>query len=393
MKNIALLIMNAIFCNILLAQHIPQHENLVLKQKKLNITSTPFANIEILDNRIDTERVFNYENGIFPPSYLYLDKSAVKNYFENAIMNISNGDETLLINLSQLRIANKSYVIKNGIKHPLIAHNLRMYIQFQAEIFIKKSDNEYKKLLTVNKEYYSFGLYEKILPGIFNDVIEMVSSINEFANAEKATNNKTLLKFLQDSTAFLNISDSIKYTRERICKESNKWAEYPIIKQTVYSNGAYLSFDDFQNSISSPTDISLQFDEKDSVYKAFGETNKKSSFLWPAFISYDNELYAYLFNNVYLKMYKSKNTFYFYVPRNLPNMYMIFSIEEIKHEDSYYSSSGISNIWVALIGLASSATIESLTKNPKQKQILENSLKPDFRSCFIEMSSGDIIYD
>lgn len=79
-------------------------------KKSLHITSFPFNEIIVLDNRIDTSKIFTYQNGKYPPTTLTLAQPTsitIKNYIQNATSNLLKENKTLLINIDQLRVSNK----------------------------------------------------------------------------------------------------------------------------------------------------------------------------------------------------------------------------------------------------------------------------------------------
>lgn len=373
-----------VILNILLSNQLHGQENkdfnLNMAFKELQIDKAPFDKIEILDNRNDTSEIFLYEDGALPVKFLHLTAETIKEYFYNALKNVSKEKKTILLNLTQLRLSNKTYILRRGKKREIYPHKQRDYVIFSAEVYLKTDSNKYRKIVVINKEYYTYGSIEKTVPDIINDFIEAAGS--KFESDKK--NRKKYEQFKADS-CFLYSMDTACLTLDDICNNLKK--KYPITEKDVYANGVYLSFDDFKNDFLSENKTQLRFNDKDSVYIASIENGSKD---FPWAISDNGNLYVLLFKNIYLPLVKIDNTFSFCVPKNLPNMYTLLSIEEF--DEHTYSSSPSANIWTNLIDFGLTSIIESSVKKSKQKQFAEAASMSDFRQCFIDMYSGDFIF-
>lgn len=375
------LTLTSLFSNKLLSQENKSY-NLKTSLKKLQIDKVPFDQIEILDNRNDTSEIFLYEDGTLPVKSLHLTTEAIKEYFYNGLKNISKEKKTILLNLTQLRVSNKTYILRRGKKREVYPHKQRDYIMFSAEVYFKIDSNKYRKIVVIDKEYYTFGSIEKTVPAILTDFIEATGSMFEYDKK----NSRKRKEFTKDSS-FSYSRDTTCLTIDDICHNLNINHKYPIIDKKIYQCGVYLSFDDFKNDILYESKNELSFDDKDSVYLASIE-NASKDFPWA--ISDNGNLYILLFKNIYLPLVKIDNTFSFYVPKTLPNMYTLLSIEEF--DGHTYSSSPSADIWTNLIDFGLTLVIESLVKKSKQKQFAEAGIMSDFRKCFIDMYSGDFIF-
>jgi hypothetical protein len=366
---------------------------LQVNKKHLNINYFPFDSIQVLDNRFDTTKIFITENGNYPPAYLNFSPStpvAIKNYINSAVKDFPRGNKKLLINIEQFRIPNKTYFVQKKKNYSII-RNLRDYILFSAEIYYQTGDNRYRKIVTVNKNYYTYDpqMNEQFLI-ILNNIIE-ASCINTTDGSVLKTPKK-LIYLLNDTASFNYSKDSTNISLEQINQNAkHKWSGYQIVKDHHYSNGFYSTFDDFRSNTVTADPVQVKYDEKHSLYIISLPgyyTNNKNFYPWA--VCKSDTLYIQLYKDVYLKSDKLNNTFYFDVPDSLPDMYALLSIEAIKAESNAGGSTG--NGVADLIAGAVSGTVDMIIKKSKENTIRKDGFKNNFRKCFIDMYCGDIIY-
>lgn len=244
--------------------------SLQVDKHHLNINYFPFDSIQVIDNRVDTTKILITEDGNYPPTYLNFipsTSSAIKNYISSAVKDFPKGNKKLLISIKEFHIPNRTYLVQKK-DSSFKVRNLRNYILFYADIYYQTADNRYKKILTINKKYYTYVFQtNKEFPEIFNNVIEASCFTNTYKSAIKFPRK---LKYLNDTVSFNYSKDSNEISLEQINLYAKQtWSDYQIIKDTNYKDGFYLTFDDFRNNIIISDSIELKYDEKDSLYIAY----------------------------------------------------------------------------------------------------------------------------
>lgn len=370
---------------------IPLH----VDKHSLNINYFPFDSIQVLDNRFDTTKIFIAENGNYPPTYLNFSPStsiAIKNYINDAVKDCRKGDKKLLISIKQFHIPNKTYFIQKKKDSSTKVRNLRNYILFSAEIYYQTKEDRYRKIVTIKKNYYTYGTQmNEQFPIIINNIIE-ASCINISRDSISKTPKK-LMYLLKDTASFNYSKDSTDISLEQInLNEKYKWSNYQIIKDSSYRDGFYSMFDDFRSNFITSDSIQVKYEEKDSFYIiSLSNYYTNNKYFYPWAVCKNDTLYIQFYKDAYLQLDKLNNTFYFNVPNSLPDMYALLSIEAIKNE-SYIESSITGNGFADLIAGAISGTVDAIIKKSKENTIRKEGFKNNFRKCFIDMSCGDIIY-
>lgn len=368
---------------------------LTIDKHHLNINYFPFDSILVLDNRFDTTKIYTDENGNYPPTYLNFSPStslAIKNYIDSAVKNFPRGDKKLLINIQQLRIPNKaSFVHRRKKDSTLRVINLRDYILFSAELYYQTENNQYRKIVTINKNYYTWEYFmNSQFPIILDNIIE-ASCLNDSHNSILKKSKK--FKYISEDTVSFNYSnDSSDVSIEEINQSAkNKWSLYQIIKKDSNTDGYYYTFDDFKNDAITFDSVQVKNNKTDSFYiVSLSYYNRKNKYFYPWAVRKNDTLFIQLSKNVYLKSTKLNNTFYFEVPNSLPDMYALLSIEAMRQESNTSGNSG--NALADIISGAVSSTIDAIIKKSKENSIRKESSKTNFRKCFIDMTCGDFIY-
>lgn len=363
-----------------------QREPLALSYKEggLKTKSIPFKEIQVLDNRVDSPDLYVYEDGGFPIRYVTVGATAIENYLEEAMKEMVQGDKKMLIALNRLRVANKPEIVRRGTRYDNVMHQARSYLVMTADIYSIELGGQYKKLVAVNREYYTFGDLQKAVRTALNNLLEAAGGVvpaNRTKEIRKAGGD---FRYLPDSTGFL-WKDIAVNVRE-------KWGQYPILKASGQPNGRYQNFDDFRDNKLTPGNDTLTFMEKDSAWHLNSVIRGRRADRYPWAISYNGESFVQLYDNVYLKAVQRGNTFRFRVPYSLPDIYSLLSIEEISKAGRGNSAATTGNLIGDVAAFALSSAVDAWNESDKKKRVNANAREHDFRACFIDMDTGDFIY-
>jgi hypothetical protein len=348
--------------------------SLTVHKRLRGIDELPFDKVVVFDNRYDTTKIKIIEDGLYPIKTISFNKpllTAIKDYIEAVISNYSKKNNTIYINVKQLRFTN-------------INSELFFWADAYSEI-----DEHYKLITTVKKSYpvhytgYLDNAYRRTIIKAIDDLIYKI-------NADYKTEGG---KEYDTNTFFQLINRNVK----------DEWETYPIIIQQTSTNGVYETFDDFKNNKIKSIHFSLK-SSSDSTYcigsiELNNNYHKTKNNLYKHIfaVCYEGNIYFSVFGNFFLKLRKTENIFCFYVPYSHPNMYAQISIKK-------YSQNKLLNILTAtndpgagIVGGIVEANRKTKyfkevgTKNQEiYRQALQNN--SDFRTCFLDMDTGDIIY-
>ena len=349
------------------------------------IHQVPFNKVVVFDNRMDTTKIKIFENGKYPIKVLNFDKPAplaIKDYIENSIKGLPQKEKTIYINLQELKFSNV---------------NPKLF--FSAEAYLKKN-NRYWKVASVRRgfAYSIFGngqRYSAYKIAIGNCINYLINDISRNYYEQKDGNDS--LYTLTD------INNSI----------TNEWISYNVNNQRTDVDGVYETFDKFKNNIIEPIGLSVNR-EGDSLYqinflgkntyysqesgdlnKAFAVYSQETDNLNNVFaVSYHGTLFIAIKGTCLIPLIRKNNTFYFYVPNQLPNMYSIISSKNLRTIGDNGVQAG-ENGWAGLaidgIGLMIKLIVNTSVIS-KAERIYNNGVGNDMRNCFIDMDSGDIVY-
>jgi hypothetical protein len=135
----------------------------------------------------------------------------------------------------------------------------------------------------------------------------------------------------------------------------------------------------------------MDFDPKDSIYRirsAKISGNPDINFCWA--VNENGLRYFRLYKDIFVKLFQCENTYCFHVPRTLPDMYAMLSIEETTPDNSNFSSNG--NLLWDMAKILVSSALSSIDKKNEEEKIKQRSTYNKYRDCFIDMDTGDIIY-
>lgn len=361
-------------------------EPLVLSYKEgsLKTKNTPFKKVQIVDNRFDSTDLCVYRNGGFPIRYVTVGATAIENYLEEAMKELVQGDKKMLIALNQLRVANKPSIIRRGKRYANIMHDARHYLVMAADIYSIEPDGEYKKLVAVNREYYTFGDLRVTVRKALNNLLEAAGGVAPANRTKEIRKAGGDFHYLPDSIGFL-WKDIAVNVRE-------KWGLYPILKISGQPNGRYQNFDDFRDNKLTPGNDTLTFMEKDSAWHLPAVIRGRRADRYPWAISYNGERFIQLYDNVYLKAVQQGNTFWFRIPYSFPDMYSLLCLEDISQTGRGNSAVTTGNLIGDMAGTVLSGAVDASNISDERKKVNKNAGEHDFRGCFIDMDTGDFMY-
>jgi hypothetical protein len=269
---------------------------------------------------------------------------------------------------------------------------------FAAKVFFETDGGNYRQFLTINKKYYIYDLHyiEDTFQDIFKELIEAISIHRSSTEMTFSQVPKNLRYLLRDSASFEYLKDIASKPLDSISKSvRKKWSIYPITTMAKRPYGVYPSFDHFRKDSIIKAEFQLNFDSASNLYKM---TNLKSDAAgnWSSVYSVSNgdAFFIHLFENFYLRLNNCDNSFCFYVPDKLPDMYSLLSINSLKVENANSSSGSSSGNFLAdLAGIMLETALNAPSEKAQRLRILKSGKESkDYRSCFIDMDSGDIIY-
>ncbi len=296
----------------------------------MGIKYTPFGSVQVLDNRLDTGQIYIVQTGQYPPGRVVFDtiaSAAIEGYLEDAIHYTRHGQETLLVDIDQLRISNRRRIPR--VWHPnqkhilgvirrdsVMNYDLRKNILLTANIYYKSGEGRYRKLLTIHKEYYyvDYPYVRSTFTYLLNELLSAAS-----------------LAYSRDTGK----GEDISIDRINI-KVSNKWAGYPIVGETPSGSGRFRTFDDFRNGRVIPGQIGIRLITDDSTYRVNtggSPDSLEDSKDWAVCDS--GNYYVRTYRNIYLPLYRRESGFVFYVPWTLPDMYALHNTTQTSKKTNH----------------------------------------------------------
>jgi hypothetical protein len=381
---------------------------------RLRVNSIPFARVEILDNRFDTVTFRMRQSGSYPAvkeTFSGSTRAAVSRYYEKLLAEIKKkGDKVLLLNITQLRIGNSFAVARRAEgKGPVLWEPVRYTIQFCGQAYVQVGPGRYRKIMnfdyhlhmngegwTANKDYLPW-LLDRILLAATAPDGKSRPGIKGMPHKIWEWGDRKYFDFVREprDQALAEIDQPV----------TQNWANYPILKHVPGESGAYVNFDDFREARLTPGPIKMQFDGHDSVYRIqegpFAPVKLKvrgivTRSIWPYVVADSSGLYVNLIRkNQYLRLAPSANTFIFRVPDSLPDMYALLTKNCYGATRGYSAIVPSDNLIVALLGAVFLSIIHDATYHlpPIQNVSQERKKNEEYRNCFIDMASGDIIYN
>jgi hypothetical protein len=358
--------------------------HLTSAKKIKHIQRVPFSKVEVFDNRFDTTNFLVKRTALKTPemdSFSMPASEEIKNYIEKIIEPFPKDARTVYINLKQLRFGN--------------LNNLSRFLFFTAEAYTSVNKGMVK-IFSLEKRYLLRNGYRATITHALNDFVKKISKNYNL----DTVNGKT-------------------YTSENLTKNVMvEWADLPIINQNNYVDGIYRTWSNFRDDkIDSFAQFDLQL-KTDSTYRiSFFQKNHMYE-RWDGLVSnifvvsYNGNLYIPILGKYFVPLEKKNNTFYFYVPHSLPDMFIIMPNWNLFYINPGRGSSDFNNFgngfgnmdaraFIVLIGVVivvaiTVAVLKSIERNNQRKKEAElmSQIYPgeNFRNCFIDMGTGDIIY-
>lgn len=346
-----------------------------------------FNQVRILDNRFDTLKFFTEQTSLMPVRVLTFKNSTssfIQKYISQVIEKKKRISNTIIIDIQQFRIPNKSFtsIRRSKTGSCLAKVYLRANIFLNVNIFLKKGDSLYQKIATIQKSYRTYRDIENTLIKVFSDLISVIQ--------KSLTNMSSNIQLFDDSGIKFLGSNKTIYNEKNFTNVRKKWADYKINANiNIQSNGIYQTFEEFKNNDLVKRSLVLKFNTIDSVFRL----DKFSKRNLPYALLFDGRIYIKLFENAYILSQKNENSFSFEVPNSFGNMYILSSIQEGYHGDYDNSILNNGNIFKNLERIISiKKGLKKKIKELKTESDLNNKFLSSFRNCFIDMDTGDIIY-
>jgi hypothetical protein len=365
----------------------------------------PYSSLQVIDNRLDTTKIYTEETGIYPPHNVAFTEPAavvIKKYMDASVSASRRGHTELLINLEQLGITNMVHNLKRFSRSGVIASNqVRAFLQFQVTAWYKNEQGNYNKLLTIKREY-NYNGYEYIgraVRRLLDDCIRLVT----FAAPDSAIDPAPLASKLKD---WLADPESVQFEKgqhnnipfEQInVNRRNRWAAYPAFEKSPSASGVYYLFDDFRNNRITQATVQMKFSEKDSLYHVVIPANDTLIHKKPHWGLYDGvNWFINLSDSAYLKLVKGRDAFSFYVPASMPDMYALLSIQENYTGPFASSTVATGNILSTMVATLINSALQQSIADSENKSLINRfsreGLQHNYRYCTLDMDNGDIIY-
>jgi len=365
----------------------------------------PYSSVQVIDNRLDTTKIYTEETGIYPPHNVAFTEpaaAAIKKYIDASVSASQKGHTELLIDLEQLGIPNMVHNLKRFSRSGVIASNpVRAYLQFRVTAWYKNEQGNYNRLLTIKREtnYNGYEYIGRAVRRLLDDCIRLVTYAAPDSAVDPGQYAGKLKNLLADkeSVQFANGHENDIPFEQVNVNVRNKWGAYPVFAKSPSVSGVYYLFDDFRNNRITPATVQMKFSEKDSLYRIVTPDNDTLVHKKPHWGVYDGvNWYINLSDSTYLKLVKEQDVFSFYVPASLPDMYALLSIQE-NYTGPYASSTvATGNIITTMVATLINGALQQSIADSENRSVINRlsreGLKHNFRYCMLDMDNGDLIY-
>lgn len=380
----------------------------------------PYSTVWVIDNRMDTTKIYTEQTGVYPPHHANFNEpaaAAIKRYIDSSIRDSKKGTGELLINIEQLSVANihhsmVRYTIGKGSTRLISFRrrgdhvrsiNPRNFVYIQVTAWYKNEQGNYNKLLTLSRRAgisnldFDKDLMERLIGSCIRAIaLKPPGAVLDYQKLSRK--QKALVRYTvhfpdtyEENISFEQINVNVR----------NKWKDYPVVKENTAAPGICYVFDDFKNNKITVANIQLRLNAKDSLYYIRSESDalvhKK-----PHWGVYDGtSWYINFSDSAYLKLNRQGDTYGFYIPRNLPDMHAMLSIQENeRHTHTSSPSYAGANGAGLLAGLVAFIIIDGINDaadkrlNKKmENRMTAEGLKHNYRYCTLNMDNGDILYN
>lgn len=174
------------------------------------------------------------------------------------------------------------------------------FVKIKADIYdnSKLSNGNFQLVNTFDSTYFIKNAavdYGQMIGSAFTDLYD----------------NSIKLKYSTANYRFAQIAEKLIGSKDDILNKIKLSANYPILKDTVYTPGIYLSFNEFKNNSPAITDFYVSVDSQShrvNLYEIMPDSsNRLIDKAWG--VSINNELYYYTSGQLY-PIERSANTFY-----------------------------------------------------------------------------------
>lgn len=209
----------------------------------------PYSTVRVIDNRIDTTKIYTAQTGIYPPRHVSFNEPAaavIKKYVDSSIRDSKKGTGELLINIEQLSIANihHSLIRYNTIKkrtirllfrrrsEHIVSFNPRRFVYLQITAWYKNEQGNYNKLLTLSKRagISNFDFDKDLMERLIGSCIKAIAlkapgAVLDYQKLSRK--QKALVKY----TVYYPDTYEENILLEQInVNVRNRWKDYVVIK-------------------------------------------------------------------------------------------------------------------------------------------------------------------
>jgi hypothetical protein len=373
-------------------------------RSRLKVNYSPFRDVQVLYNCLDSTKVYTEEAGGFPLRHIGFDLPAaitIQEYMGQLISAARKGDKSLLINIEHFHIPNIISIRRmNKRGDGTFRFPMRDYILFTASAYYKLEDGTYQKLFSIDKPYYTYNSTDLLLivRRIMNELLELSVITLSSREGHHVKPPGWIRTVMNDSMHFKRAGDTVADSAGLALEQINRnartlWATYPIVKEPQQISGCYRVFPDFQQNKLISGHIQMVWDGQDSVYKISPKgTDSNLLKLESWAVSDGRNVYKKVFGEGYLLLKKDSNTFWFDVPKVLPDMYTMLSVEYVQSRQNSGYSNRSGNLAFDLVGVMAKGALDEAIKNQTIKALRKHMPGDGYRHCFIDMDCGDFIY-
>jgi hypothetical protein len=363
--------------------------HLNLPRKPLAEASSPFGSVEVIDNRLDTARLYTIESGDYPPLAVSFDTSlqvAAQTYMTSALATVKRGDARLLVRIDRLSTANV---------------DLRIFFTCHASVYVQQTDGTYKPLFRVKKVYRNMrNGPSHIVAGIFSQILDIAGAVYTH-------------RPIKDTVSFVVSPPGPALTLAQIRSDPrDRWRTYAILQPIPLVPGVYPTFSDFRGNRVARMPVLMMFNPKDSLYTPSGVHGH------PWGICDGQNMYMRLRGDRYILLDREPDGVYFYVPWSTPDMYALLTRSGDLHYEPETAvhvaaggyvpvfippaghkggggGSGVNAGQAALIAgglIVVGITVALIVQSAQKHAAIRRGLQGDYRFCTVDMDSGDLLY-
>lgn len=363
-----------------------------------------YKDVMVLDNRVDS--IIFREQEDLKKMRLVTFKGpasiAVTSYIRSRTDHLEKNNETLLIDLTELRVPNKPL---QRVADPENENSkwsyTRGYIYFSADVYEGSGSGTYRKLFSIHRKRYVYVLVKDKVRDIMDDLVELTEQV-AMNRAGKKGSYTAAYKSYKKNSCFFEHTDETVYSMAEINKTKlQQWSHHAaFVKKPDMSACVYPLFENFKKGNCVESKVTLKPVGIDSLFQIeFALTDSAKAIYTPFVVCDTSGYYIALVRDYYVKLTFESGLFRFTVPSNLPDMYQLLSNESVKNKDRFrllplsdiYSPVSVFDMGTARIPILD--IIHLVDKEGKLRRIKNAAYSPSHRHCFVDLDSGDFIYD